>query len=172
MSLFSKLFGNDKEAEKTAKDLLGGIFGGNNAKPSEKPAESRPSSSYDSTPAVNEPEPDGPSGFSWGPKMPAEENQYNYNGTFTQYFESIFASAFSQYRYDKEKFDKRYVYTFYNGGNKALVIELLSQSNAVYKYRNDCAKAGIPYTRFYYDHEGWWNTKEYVIKRINDAMFG
>ena len=29
---------------------------------------------------------------------------------------------------------------------------------------------GIPYIRFYYDHEGWWNTKSYVIRRTSEAL--
>ena len=29
---------------------------------------------------------------------------------------------------------------------------------------------GIPYLRFYYNHEGWWNTRSYVTRRIANAL--
>ena len=115
-----------------------------------------------------------PSGFSWGRKMPAEENQYNYNGSFDSYFEKIFREEFGNYRLERTDIpgSKRIVYAFYDGERKVLVIELMSQSSVAKKLRRDCEAAGIPYLRFYYDHEGWWNTRNYVITRMRNALGG
>ncbi|MBP5230809.1 MAG: hypothetical protein ILO68_03690, partial [Clostridia bacterium] len=120
MSLFTKLFGGDKEAEKAAKDLLEGLFG-NQSKPAAQPSEPKPQQnaapSRDPEPAA---EPTGPSGFSWGEVMPNEPNQYNYGGAFWQYFEEIFREDFPAYRINKQVPQelKRFVYTFYDGGRK------------------------------------------------------
>ena len=115
---------------------------------------------------------DSPSGFSWGENMPDEENQFNYNGTFWEYFENIFRSDFSHLRFEKKELNpsKRFVYEFYSGEAIVLVVELMSQSCAANMYRNDCERSGIPYRRFYHDHDGWWNTRGYVIKRMQDAL--
>ena len=109
---------------------------------------------------------DSPSGFSWGENMPDEENQFNYNGTFWEYFENIFRSDFSHLRFEKKELNpsKRFVYTFYSGEAIVLVVELMSQSCAAYMYRNDCERSGIPYRRFYHDHDGWWNTSSNVCR--------
>ena len=34
------------------------------------------------------------------------------------------------------------------------------------------AKEGVPYLRFYKDHEGWWNARSYVVSRIEKALKG
>ena len=54
----------------------------------------------------------------------------------------------------------------------ALIVELLPQRSSVYKLRRDCATMGIPYLRYYYDHEGWWNTYSYVTERTRAALNG
>ena len=175
MSIFSKLFGGDAKAEKAARDLLNGLVNG--AANSQKEAPSRTGAAAPAQSAVR-PEPvrpaEGPSGFSWGPVMPAEENQFNFNGTYDQYFERIYRAEFPAYRLAREtpRGRRATVFTFWDGGRKALVVELLAQSSASRKLRTDCARAGIPYLRFYYDHEGWWNTRAYVVTRTRNALAG
>ena len=173
MSLFSKLFGNDKEAEKAAKDLFTSIFGNNENQPqnTEKPKEEQPAQ------PSNEPAPSahasGPSGFSWGETMPNEPNQYNYNGSYWAYFEEIFRTEFPEYRVEiKDAYGdrKRILYTFYDGARKALVVELMGRSCSAKKTRSDCRLQGIPYLRYYYDYDGWWNTRAYVIQRTRGAL--
>ena len=120
---------------------------------------------YSNTGAMNQ-----PSGNSWGPVMPAEENQFNYKGSYIQYFEEIFRNEFPAYQIEKEKSGKITVFTFYSGGVKALVVELLNSNSGRYKLREECRRTGVPYLRYYYDHKGWWNTKSYVIERTRKAL--
>ena len=112
------------------------------------------------------------SGFSWGETMPDEENQYNFNGTYVEYFDQIFKSEFSEYRVEQESLRKGKitVFTFWKDSTKALVVELLSENSQAENTRFQCSREKIPYTRFYYNHHGWWNTKAYVIKRTRDAL--
>lgn len=112
------------------------------------------------------------SGDSWGEVMPQEENQYNYNGTYIQYFENIFDNEFSDYEYEKEEIagTLRTVYSFYSGGRKELVLELMNERSSAKKIRNEAEREGIPYLRFYYDHDGWWNTRSYVVRRMREAL--
>ena len=174
MGLLSKLFGNDKDVENAAKDLLSGIFGAA-ADAARDPEKQKPEASADES---WNPEPetayqDGPSGDSWGPVMPAEANQFNYGGTFEQYFEDIFAAEFAEYRLEKVKYGEgklRILYTFHGISGKVLVVEIMPQSSCAKKAREDCRKSGTPYLRFYYDHEGWWNTRSYVVRRIKEAI--
>ena len=171
MSLLSKLTGGNKNVEKAAKDLLSGLLG--NAQQN-RPAETRAASPAASKTDRTSPKSSAPSGFSWGETMPDEENQFNYNGPFASYFENIFRAEFPEYRLEKETVNggKRVIFTFFDGGRKALVVELLGQSSAVKKLRRDCAAAGIPYLRYYYDHDGWWNTRSYVVTRTRKALGG
>ena len=179
MGLLSKLFGNDKDVENAAKDLLSGIFGAaaDAARDPDKKAEtsSDQDSSFSPEPA---PEPDysnEPSGDSWGPVMPDEPNQYNYSGNFEQYFDDIFSTEFSEYRLEKQRFQDgklRIVYSFYGSSGKALVVELMPSSSSAKKAREDCRKAGTPYLRYYYNHDGWWNTRSYVTQRTRRALQG
>lgn len=120
---------------------------------------------------VNE---NAPSGFSWGPDMPAEENQYNFGGTYKEYFDHVFKSDFSSYRIESENTNngRAVVFTFRDGSRKALVVELISEKSTAYKLRADCKAEGVPYLRFYYDHPGWWNTREYVKQRTQNALSG
>ncbi len=164
MGLLSKLFGGDQDAEKVAKDLLNGILGNAAAQDN---GESSPREEYPDNSADSQSDMD---------KIPAEENQYNYNGTYEQYFEHVFAQDFPEYRYEKSYIDDygkhRVIYTFCNGAAKALVIELMTESCSATKFRNDCIRAGVPYLRFYYDHDGWWNTRSYVTGRMRGALNG
>ena len=108
----------------------------------------------------------------WGDEMPDEENQYNYNGSYTEYFENIFKTEFAAYRTEKSgPGDRRTAYTFYDGASaKVLVVELMPESSSANRLRRDCEKEGVPYLRFYYDHNGWWNTRAYVTGRISTAV--
>jgi hypothetical protein len=126
-------------------------------------------STFDASPAAEE---DGPSGFSWGPVMPAEENQYNYGGTYLQYFDHIFADDFPGYEVKREPGygGKSTVYTLADGGRTALIVELLPSSSESVKLRQSCRQQGIPYLRFYFDHDGWWNTRAYVNDRVRKAL--
>ncbi|MBQ7599274.1 MAG: hypothetical protein IJU57_01215 [Clostridia bacterium] len=170
MGLLSKLFGGDKAAEKAAKDLLNGIFG-NSANSSQTPqAPSQPAEPQAAPAQSYSSYPDSPSGFSWGEVMPAEENQYNSGKPYTEYFEGIFREVLPAYRFERSRVDKRTIYRFTDGMSAKLVIELMSQSSSAKKLRADCAKQGIPYLRFYYDHDGWWNTKAYVADRIRKVI--
>ncbi|MBO4327186.1 MAG: hypothetical protein J5950_07930 [Clostridia bacterium] len=178
MGFFQKLFGDSKEGkealsflEKLVKEKEKQDAEAKKKKEEEKPQTQAPAPKPE---PIEDDEDLGPSGFSWGPKMPAEENQFNYNGSFWEYFEMIFREDFAQYRVEKETPQglKRIVYTFYEGERKALVIEVLSSACEAKAIRRKCGAAGIPYLRFYYDYDGWWNTRAYVDKRIGDALNG
>lgn len=170
MSLLSKLLGGKKPTLTDVVDLLQG----KDAQPA-KPAAPKPVSPQN-TWSNSRPEPEeaeGPSGVSWGPRMPDEPNQYNYYGTFWEYFEDIFHRDFAEYtvtRQENPRTASVYAYSFSMDGETLLMVELLSRRNDVYKLRSDCRKQGIPYLRFYYDVEGWWNTRAYVIDRIKKAL--
>lgn len=176
MSFLSKLLGGDKNAEKEIKNLLNGLFGNQQQGQPAAPKEETPAEPAEPAPSPQPAESASRSGFSWGDEMPAEENQYNYNGTYEQYFEHVFAEDFPAYRFEKSYIDDygkhRVIYTFYSGAVKVLVIELMTESSEAVKFRNDCIKAGVPYLRFYYDHEGWWNTRAYVVERMRYALNG
>lgn len=148
------------EVEKAVTDTVGS-----------KPVETRREA-----PAAQPYVPAGPTasnGLSWGPVMPAEENQFNYGGPYTSYFESIFAAEFPEYRVEREARGPRStVYTFWRGTERALVVELLSRKSSARKLRSDCGRAGVPYLRYYYDYEGWWNTRSYVVNRTRTALGG
>ena len=169
MSLWSKLLKGDKDAEKEVKDLLTGIFG--NARPEQKKEEREEAATPEASAEPSAPVSDDP----WE-TVPAEENQYNYQGTYEQYFEHIFAEDFPAWRYEKSYLDNvgkhSVIYTFFGGPGKALVVELMTESSEAVKFRNDCRKAGTPYLRFYYDHEGWWNTRSYVVGRLRSVLLG
>ena len=113
-----------------------------------------------------------PSGFSWGECMPAEPNQYNFGGTYQQYFETVFREEFPEYAFTWEKANGRdaLICTFTKDVAKALVLELMSEKSSAKKLRRDCVAAGIPYVRFYYNHDGWWNSRAYVVSRIKAAL--
>ena len=171
MSFLSKLLGGDKNAEKEVKNLLNGLFGNPQPGQAAAPKQETPAEETTSPQPVQS---TSRSGFSWGDEIPAEENQYNYNGTYEQYFEHVFAEDFPAYRFEKSYIDDygkhRVIYTFYSGAAKVLVIELMTESSEAVKFRNDCIKAGVPYLRFYYDHEGWWNTRSYVVGRMRGVL--
>ena len=51
-----------------------------------------------------------------------------------------------------------------------VVVPILPDSSETKKLRRECQAQGVPYLRFYYDHEGWWNTRSYVTRRTRDAL--
>lgn len=112
---------------------------------------------------------------SWGTEMPAEENQYSFPGSYVDYFLSVFDEEFPEYKIacaDGKSYNPSTVITFWKGGDKALVVELLSDKSEVVRLRNACRRQGIPYLRFYYNHKGWWNTRSYVVSRTRAALAG
>ena len=131
-------------------------------------------SQHSSKPAQDPVRPsEAPAGFSWGREMPNEPNQYNYYGTFWEYFEDIFQRDFPEYSFTRKENPRSmsvYTYYFSQGDKTVLVLELLSEHNEVYKLREECRERQIPYLRFYYDHDGWWNTRAYVIDRMRKAL--
>lgn len=174
MSFLSKLFGDSKEG-KEALNFLETLLkekekqkenAANNPEPqTTAPA---PQQTYDD---IDE---DGPSGFSYGPRMPEEPNQYNYDGPYLQYFQSVYAEEFPALRQELVHKDCTwsYIINMYDGDRLALVAELLSRKSSAKKLKKDCKANGIPYVRFYYDYHGWWNTREYVVTRSREAMNG
>ena len=171
MSLLDKLIGNSKKA---VNNVIGSITNALNEKGKAEQEAPKPQHSgiqVGATIPHYEPEP-APSGVSWGPTMPAEPNQYNYPGTWLQYFDVLFMKEFSEYRIVRDVIGdgKRVVYTFYSGEKTALVVEVMNQSCAAQKLRRDCRRSGTPYLRYYYDHEGWWNTYSYVCDRSRAAL--
>jgi hypothetical protein len=177
MDFFSKLFGgkNKTKEQQEALDLLKNVFNqaADEKKKEEEKKQAAPQQQAQPVQERREEAPEGPSGESWGPVMPAEENQYNFNGTYQQYFEKIWNEDFGLYRVEKEapKY-KGVIYNFYGAAGKSLVVELLPSSSEAKKLREKCAAAGVPYLRYYYDYDGWWNTKEYVKQRTRIALMG
>ena len=115
-----------------------------------------------------------PAGTYWGPVMPQEENQYNFNGSYIAYFEQIFRTEFPEYdiEYHKEKNWHSESFTFRRGGMKALVVEILPKSSNAKLLRSRCRAEGVPYLRYYHNVEGWWNVRSYVVERTRRALNG
>lgn len=119
----------------------------------------------------------GTASVSYGPQMPAEENQFSFRGSYVEYFEKVFREAFPEYAIEKHeqqvsRVSSTMIFTFRKQIFTKLVVELMSENCSSGKMQRDCRAAGIPYLRFYYDHEGWWNTKSYVIGRAKAALEG
>lgn len=183
MGLFSKLLGNTEEAakaDKAAKDLLGGLFG--NDKDSEKKVEQTAKSIFgdilnaqqqaNRAPTPQQPVSTGSNSYYKGEydSIPTEPCQYNFSGSYEAYFEDIFASEFPQYRTGKYTDGTSTVYTFFNSNERALIVELKSERSSANKIKRACQADGLPYLRFYYDHDGWWNKRSYVVERISSAL--
>lgn len=169
MSLLSKLLGGKKPTLSEVVDLLQGK--------EEKPAAQYTRPVEQSRPVCSSYEPYGeptPIGRSWGERMPDEPNQFNYPGTYIQYFEDIFHTEFAAYRVLRSEnplSEKTTIYTFFDAYDRqVLVVEITAQSADIRKLRRDCERAGMPYLRFYYNHDGWWNARSYVVKRIKTAL--
>ena len=189
MGLLSKLLGKEagealenlaKEVTKTAENSKGGLEAiakalGDKTEAKEKTgaAESRYSGivvpSSDPAPAEL-----APAGTYWGPVMPAEENQYNFNGPYIEYFRQIFKTEFPEYGldYGKERTWHSEHFTFWDGERKALVVEILPKRSNAKIIRARCRAEGVPYLRYYHDVEGWWNVRSYVVERTRKALKG
>ena len=168
MGLFDKLFGDDKKAA-AFMNFLKEVSEEKEKEKAKKKAEQ---------PAAPKPEPKpepaeelAPAGTYWGELKPAEECQYNFKGSWKQYFDKVFREEFAEYRITCEDIDsKTQVYTFYDGSRTALVVELLPKSSSRTKLRRDTQRAGIPYLRYYHNVEGWWNVRAYVVERTKTAL--
>lgn len=180
MGLFSNLFGSSGKdidnALNKMKNLAGDLIDDgqiNDSKTQPAAPASAPAPQYNnSAQAQAQAYEEGPSGDSWGPNMPAEENQFNSGLKYQDYFTKVFTEAFPSYQIDKEdvRDGRAMLFTFSQGGVKKLVVEVISQSSSPYKVRNDCKNHGIAYLRYYYDYDGWWNTKSYVTRRTSKAL--
>ena len=172
MGLFSNLFGEKgKEADSVIdkmKQLADDLDGVKYADEDEKRIINGGSSSVASSGSFSATfTEEAECGDSWGPVMPSEPNQFNSGLKYKDYFEKIFKEEFSTYQIEEFKVGWRDVgYNFIQDGQKKLVVELMGDSTQRHKLRNDCRAQGIPYLRFYYDHDGWWNTRSYVTRRI------
>ncbi|MCR5294211.1 MAG: hypothetical protein K6E30_03400 [Lachnospiraceae bacterium] len=116
-------------------------------------------------------EAEAPSGFSWGPKMPDEPNQFNYGGHWKQYFQEIFEQDFPQYELRMEQGKSgSMIYMLRRDGFVALYVEVMDDNSEANAFRERCRASGIPYIRFYHNHQGWWNTRRYVCLRARMAL--
>ena len=111
-------------------------------------------------------------GCSWGDIMPDEENQFSFDGEYYEYFEKIYNKEFPEYDIKYEKLTNRNatIFTFIKDNDPVLYVELLSSKSSSKKFRTECAQYGISYLRFYFDKDGWWNTRSYVINRTKFAL--
>ena len=172
MGLFSSLFGEKgKEADSVldkmkqlADDLDGVKYADEDEKRIINGGSSSPSGSASFSATLTE---EAECGDSWGPTMPAEPNQFNSGLSYQDYFSKVFGEAFPDYQVNREahKLGKATLYTFYLAGVKKLVVEVTSCSVYRYKVAKDCRAEGVPYLRYYYDYDGWWNTASYVTRR-------
>ena len=163
MGLFSKLLGGAKDIslEKVLKTVT---------EAADKLSQNSGDNSFSETSAEDVPA----SGFSWGEKMPAEENQYNFSGNYVKYFNHVFTEDFPGYdiSYEQPPKSSSTVFTFRQAGRRVLVVELMNENSESQRLRTRCAEEGIPYLRFYYNHHGWWNTRAYVDHRTRSALMG
>ncbi len=160
MGLFSKLFGNAID-EKTVKgvfdDLSKAVNGPGRNKQSEQTNYSAPAAA---APEISD-------------EKPAEENQYNFKGTYIQYFDKVFREEFPEYEisYERSSLNRTStIFTFRSSGNVVLYVELMTERSTANRFREKCKKEGTPYLRYYYDHNGWWNTRKYITDRTRKAL--
>lgn len=109
---------------------------------------------------------------SWYQDVPAEECQFNYPGTYLEYFSMVFREDFPEYKVEFSEIQRRrrYMYTFRRDGAEALIVELMASACESNVLRRECLTRQVPYLRFYFDHNGWWNTRAYVDERVNNAL--
>jgi len=173
MGFLSSLFSGNVNLEKAAELLLSGA-----ARMAKNAMNERVNSgNFDAHAKVNansysneDVDDDVTSGFSWGENMPVDENQYNYNGTFMEYFEFVIKEEYPMYKLVVNHDEKQFL--LYDGTKPVLAVEILSECDNTNWLRNKCKYEGTPYCRFYYDHQGWWNTREYVKHRTHLALDG
>lgn len=167
MGLFSKLFG------KAAEDAVESMFGDekhffDNLREDDKP---QPANAKPPKPEPGQ-QPRGK--LPYGDLMPEEENQYSFGGSYVEYFSKVFTEEFPGYQITHAPAENSYhpaeVFTFTAAGRTALVVEIISEKSSVRKLAQQCRSQGTPYTRFYYDHHGWWNARSYVVGRVRSAL--
>ena len=129
-----------------------------------------------------------------GDIVPDEPNQYNYKGEPKNFFLEVLTAAFPEYtvRMHDASYPTRpswergpfgsyrqipgkpvpaYIFTVQDGSEVKLAVELLSQASKNRKNnRKTFEEQHIPFTRFYYDVDGWWNTKSYIRERAYAAI--
>ncbi len=164
MSFLSKIIG--AKAEKAASEFVKGLMNGSQSGQEQSQPQQYAAPVQNTAPAAP-----SPSGFSWGAEMPDEENQFNFPGSYIEYFTKVFNEEFPDYDISRTE-GTQVTFTFTKTGSTRLIVELLKQSSGAYKTRRDCAKNGIPYLRYYIDHDGWWNTRAYVSQRTRNALGG
>ena len=185
MGLFDKLLGSagnevlkqiKEAAQSVAKEASEAIINAANGANQAAPASAAPTDQKleTGTAATIQPTERSESGDSWGPKMPDEPNQFNSGKPYDQYFYDVLAESFPTYRLTTEKIRKgrATLITLWVGmtEQKALVVELMSDGSSAESTRTACRKEGVPYLRFYYNHQGWWNTQSYVVRRVKEAL--
>ena len=165
MSLLSKLL--SKEAAKKLNDIVNAVTDTVKAQTAAPRSNAAPAAS---APAAA----DTGAGLSIYDESvpPQEEGQYTFAGSYEEYFAQLFAAEFPGCAVTRERPRNRdaVIFTFTRAGSTALVVEVISESSNPKKLRQDCAAAGIPYLRFYHNHPGWWNTRSYVLGRVNGAL--
>ena len=172
MGFLSKLLGgnnNGKSALDMLKDAAGAVLS-----EAEKAAENaKKQAAANADAATSRPAAAAPaSGDSWGDEMPDEPCQYNFRGTYLQYFDTVLREGFPEYEVRQEpgRDDRSPLLVLYKDGGKRLVAELKSERSSSQAIRRRCETEGVPYLRFYYDHNGWWNTRSYVERRVRAAL--
>ena len=175
MSLFSKIL-NGSNSDKSPLDMLKNAV--NDVAKEALSAAETAKKNFEANTAAAPSRPAEPyrpaSGDSWGELMPAEENQYNFGGSYLQYFGKVFREDFPAYTVQQEpgRDDRSPLFVFYQNGRRCLVVELKSERSSAQAIRRRCEAEGVPYLRFYYDHDGWWNTRSYVTRRVAAALNG
>ncbi len=173
MGLFSKILGNELGADKAQKiedagaKILGSLLGEQAAV-----AEKRDAKQQSQGQVSEKEEVKSENNLSWGDQMPSEENSFSFAGTYQEYFMKVFTEEFPAYKITEEaaKIGKSSIFTFEKDGKTALIVEILSENSSAKKVRDDCKASGAPYLRFYYNHQGWWNTRSYVKDRTAKAL--
>ena len=159
------------DMEKKIKDAVKDGFKDGLKDESPKPAAPKPAESATAPAAPAEEE---RSDELWGELMPKDENQFDFKGTYREYFEKIFTEEFPEYSFllSHPKYYESDIYTFSKGGSKALVIELMKKSCSAQALRRQTLREGIPYLRFYTNCSdiGWWNARTYVIGKMREAL--
>lgn len=170
MGFFSKLFGKDSEGV----DKLADMFGSEKHYFDNLRHDDAPEPPKQPRPQKNGEQPPQRGYSPWGPLMPVEENQYSFQGSYTEYFSKVFAEEFPEYAVTCEDIDRRgshrVVYTFRRNDRVQLIVELLSETSSTRTLRNECLRNGTPYLRFYYNHHGWWNARSYVAGRVRSKL--
>ena len=124
-------------------------------------------------------------GNSWGEDMPSEPNQYNYGGTWQEYFSDVLKSGFPQYSIMKNELYGISSAAYRLGrdslsGTPELLVLVLGENLSNDRISGALANAGIeldeykrkgiPVARFYHAHPGWWNTRAYVTEAVGKKL--